>query len=897
MFPLFVFETLALTDKAQLEARKGLGTKLSLKAAAKAKRLNLVMLKGRQSYRLSRALPPTPPPEYGYDDSTYTAPLTDNRRPRRARPQGERDSAEPHRFADGTRMPDGTRMSDSLYCFEDGTRMPDSLILALQNAEQPTAQERLQVQLQQGIDRIQEAMRWLQAGQLVHLCVYLVEVAIFLFIGITASGALSHGTMVANAFTAYDCEADVLSTLAVDLTAVQSCPDPKYDYDKPEPQKVQILQTGDSVPVIARQCLVTYSKEVTACGFNHLTYTSENIAFSRSFKVSEEDCRHLHITHELKVMGVTRRIPNVNQTKSISQHWTHGKVVNGKCETEDFLSEGRMFYGSYEQMSLTVIIRKIVGSFDRSDAMIKFDNGLYEPHKAGHVYDLHEGTVVWDKRDPECEKGVIEVYKGMAQIHKFAGNHGAHHWNLAADKSVIMLEDTDSAQYAGLVMKQPVEICGQTCHRTQIKDLVVCLLREHDFGLTDTMGIFDPTNTDLKAQMSYLHVDMGLKLTRSFNTLTLQQCELERKILTNDIQSLSGAHNRHGLMEHFPKGANVVVNGAVAYVQLCQPVEVTRIDYANCTEEIPIVHNGTIKFADPHTFILQPHASIVPCSQFMAPAWKISGQWFCSYPQVRACQQPKQLNITNYNFLDSFMSIGVSSGVFNQAAFDKHKEYLRTYQSRPAVNVDVTNTAVQGAEEEHPSYLGPTVSIDDITYDNLVWRLAAQISPMYYFLGSAWPVVCGCFIAVSITKILAGTIWRMLTIYQLRGMGIWVLYAVWATAFAIFKTPLEVAHTAYNHMVSPVRIDSYLQPHGQVQRAVDHELRQHHHGNGPTAPPAPPPPAPPAPTPPGSPGPIPLHNGQPMREMRDIYHPTQPAANPDAPITVQVTLPPNTGPL
>jgi hypothetical protein len=106
------------------------------------------------------------------------------------------------------------------------------------------------------------------------------------------------------------------------------------------------------------------------------------------------------------------------------------------------------------------------------------------------------------------------------------------------------------------------------------------------------------------------------------------------------MESIAGAENPYSLMQVFGRGHQVTKNGATVYVTKCQPVSVTPRTYANCTNEIPVEYNGTNAFVNPISFVIKSAAAPVRCNDIAPPRWKLSGCWYCAFPQIRDCAEP-----------------------------------------------------------------------------------------------------------------------------------------------------------------------------------------------------------------------------------------------------------------
>jgi hypothetical protein len=73
-------------------------------------------------------------------------------------------------------------------------------------------------------------------------------------------------------------------------------------------------------------------------------------------------------------------------------------------------------------------------------------------------------------------------------------------------------------------------------------------------------------------------------------------CEIRKQIAHTRLKSIAGAGNPYSLMQVFGRGHQVICNGAMVYVTRCQATEVLQRTHTNCTNEIPVILNGTNVF-------------------------------------------------------------------------------------------------------------------------------------------------------------------------------------------------------------------------------------------------------------------------------------------------------------
>jgi hypothetical protein len=71
------------------------------------------------------------------------------------------------------------------------------------------------------------------------------------------------------------------------------------------------------------------------------------------------------------------------------------------------------------------------------------------------------------------------------------------------------------------------------------------------------------------------------------------------------LEAIAGADNPYSLITIFGRGHLAIKAGGAVYVTRCAPVEVIPGSHKNCTEEIPVLSNGTKVFVDPVSYVIK----------------------------------------------------------------------------------------------------------------------------------------------------------------------------------------------------------------------------------------------------------------------------------------------------
>ena len=599
--------------------------------------------------------------------------------------------------------------------------------------------------------------------------------------------------------TAYNCSHANTTFTTINLIEPEDCPDPEDDYEKVEKKRVELIQTDTAYPVTAHACQVTYSKRVSHCGFDHIAYAPHHIAFGKTLEFTPKECRKAVRTRQLEVFGQVYKIPL--GSRHHVHYVSHGALWdNGYCDSAQFVSEGRQFTSSVEEVFLTLQLKLIRGTADSATGSLLLNNGLKVKWKDGVVKDANEGTIVWDSSAPPCLQTVSGIYHGYAHLHRRKGLP-------ELQESIVMIENNVSRQYAGLVLKESNSICGKQIWSTQISGLVVHLPREGD-GLMDEYEFdkrMDQEQISIATEISQLHLSTNLAMYRRFREVQINLCKLERYTLYNKLQAIAG-NNRYGLLDVMGRGHEVYVAGAVAHVAQCAEEEVAIRDHPNCTLEVPVTvqgPNGTTygRFADPFTWVLKPYPTTIPCSPIMPIMWRISGDWYCAQPNTSPCPEPLKLNTSIDPFVPEDFAIRIGADAYTESQKNQHAQFRDSQVGIDPTLQEMTNAATRGGSPDTGT-LGWVLS--DAQVANLGDLVASLVSPMFATFGKAWNVIVGIFLSIMVFKIVVGCVIRTYVIYCERGCGWWMLAALWGTLFAVIRIPWETVRHIRDTLLAPI---------------------------------------------------------------------------------------------
>jgi hypothetical protein len=332
---------------------------------------------------------------------------------------------------------------------------------------------------------------------------------------------------------------------------------------------------------------------------------------------------------------------------------------------EEFYSGPYYFTSAYEESFVEIHVSGTQGILDRSTGVISFDNGLRADFEDGRLEDGHHGLVVWRRERPSvCDLQLSNFWTGRAQIHPL---RKAARSARVTRKGTIVLVGHDSpngGENFGLLLGKPIRVCGKLCHEiASLGGFVACFYRDempqfHGLKFNTAKSARDQWkwgDVDNRARGDLQHLDSNLKTHALFEATAREICRIERATLYNKLQAISGAKNSYAVYDMFGgPGYHITTAGpAVAYVTKCVATEVVKVDFPNCTTEVP-VHlmegNHTDKdtlFMDPVTHVLRRFATEVECAPTLPIMWYLEGRWWCATPSLVPCEEPMSLDPTS----------------------------------------------------------------------------------------------------------------------------------------------------------------------------------------------------------------------------------------------------------
>ena len=109
--------------------------------------------------------------------------------------------------------------------------------------------------------------------------------------------------------------------------------------------------------------------------------------------------------------------------------------------------------------------------------------------------------------------------------------------------------------------------------------------------------------------------------------------------------------------------------------------------------------DGSLRFVDPHSWILKRYPTVLACSPVMPVRWEIQGDWFCSTPEITRCQSGHDIDSPLNWTTPSDFTRGLGRGIFSEKQLQQHGQYWRAANSRSAVAAQAANVVLQTSKD------------------------------------------------------------------------------------------------------------------------------------------------------------------------------------------------------
>jgi hypothetical protein len=390
-------------------------------------------------------------------------------------------------------------------------------------------------------------------------------------------------------------------------------------------------------------------------------------------------------------------------------------------------SGGKALKGVAAQGLYEITLREEFARMNELTGSLTLTSGVQARATDKSISDSLEGTVVWEYDPMECPQTIIRLYKGMmkAYVNQSSSYEG----------STVVVEHQDKDQAAGLEVAESFILCGHHAFRTHIKNIAVFMHK--DDRMEVAQGRFNGKEgeadlTRLESGMSFMQVRASMSMKEKLRQVRGAICENRRDIARTRLEAIAGTDNPYSLISIFGRGQLAIKAGGAVYVTKCSPVEVVPRTHTNCTEEIPVVINGTEAFVDPISYVIKSAGAPIHCNDVAPPRYKVGGKWYYSYPQLKECHDPAMLPVDEVRIDPvEVNNIGLGKSIYTRKQLDEFAWFQDSQGTRKAYLAETAELAFRGRTGDGEWGLG----LSTAAQSSIIDIVGASFFPLYSIVG------------------------------------------------------------------------------------------------------------------------------------------------------------------
>ena len=154
---------------------------------------------------------------------------------------------------------------------------------------------------------------------------------------------------------------------------------------------------------------------------------------------------------------------------------------------------------------------------------------------------------------------------------------------------------------------------------------------------------------------------------REINAQVMKKiCELEIQTITalQSIAILDPVEFAYGWNKK--PGYSALIRGEVVHMVKCVPVSVHLHTTNICTNELPVLYLGQLRYMNARTHILSEYGEEVACNAMFPVKYRLQGQWFSLGPTLIKAMAPELLKL-NINYSDwTYTEVNVgTAGIYS----------------------------------------------------------------------------------------------------------------------------------------------------------------------------------------------------------------------------------------
>jgi len=266
-------------------------------------------------------------------------------------------------------------------------------------------------------------------------------------------------------------------------------------------------------------------------------------------------------------------------------------------------------------------------------------------------------------------------------------------------KLATVLMSSLSSDGMRFIRKDQQTLCGKMIYTTNYKGLYVSKEKIPDAGIVQNADVKITQYLNNKIDFAF-HFNQ-LTIETMYSEVILNDCKLNREIFRNRLGLIFTNPNLVAPMLISENGVFGRVMGEAMFTYKCKEVAVQLIKSNVCTNELPVMFQGELRYVEPITRILVENGTkpkVLNCNEIVAPLYRINPDTWISLPNNGEVKNVEKLELTKLEYSINFTSLNQmsSNGIYSSEEVEDARRNLLFPSKRERVVIEIVDTVLPG---------------------------------------------------------------------------------------------------------------------------------------------------------------------------------------------------------
>ena len=590
----------------------------------------------------------------------------------------------------------------------------------------------------------------------------------------------------------YDCSKMEMGT-TYSLLDIDDCPGAKpANLTTKDGGTLHIYQESDFYRTMAKECIVYKTETIHHCGM----HSHSSIIKPRSAEMpiipSATACRDAFHTNELRLDHKVILKVQKGYRKHQREYIAGTVGNNGKCSGGTYRIDG-------EEVSSVVVVHDYIAELRQYQVSFETIEGrmMTRPYCKATSYECitDNSVLVYEVNTQKCNLVYIKadrfnIVSGYTYRPAEPQKMTTPIEPIETEKTPKVIMSTSSGVHMRFILKGDTTKCGKVIQKTNYNGIYVSkeIIYEANVALDKTdVNAFTYFNNKL----DFLFHTNRKSMERAYEETVRNDCRLNKEILRTKLAIAITNPDIVTPLLPLQKGVFGRMIGEALHTYKCNRVEAVLAQTTECTNELPVMYEGRIRYAEPVTRILLPvgiEAKSIECSNVLSPIYQVNPSYWISLPGRVKVDVPKPLELVALEKEQKFKAYDSisTSGLYGPKDIDAARKYMLFPQERQRVITEMVHRAMQG-DSGAPNF---ELLLSADHFKKATMNTMKQMWGRFLIFGQAMSGFMGLYFITTFVKVVMSQVLSTYHIHAVKGV-------TWKLIFGCF--PFLAKYIIINH--------------------------------------------------------------------------------------------------